>query len=149
MAALAMIQGFLEGGESKMASKIGVVPVTNPEGGDNRAAQKQDPPISLSQEGSRLSPDGPHVPLNSSGPCLDLMIDERVAALLEERNRLPRFGDEGQATVDGIDRLLGEYTNRKIHSWKLIDEVVKKLTRYEIERREQTRLPFPSPRARR
>ena len=29
-----------------MASKIGVVPVTNPEGGDNRAAQKQDPPIS-------------------------------------------------------------------------------------------------------
>ena len=38
-----------------MASKIGVVPVTNPEGGDNRAAQKQDPPISLSQEGSRLS----------------------------------------------------------------------------------------------
>ena len=61
----------------------------------------------------------------------------------------PRFGDEGQATVDGIDRLLGEYTNRKIHSWKLIDEVVKKLTRYEIERREQARLPFPSPRARR
>ena len=44
-----------------MASKIGVVPVTNPEGGDNRAAQKQDPPISLSQEGSRLSRTVPHV----------------------------------------------------------------------------------------
>ncbi len=131
-----------------MASKIGVVPVTNPEGGDNRAAQKQDPPISLSQEGSRLSRTV-LTSIEQLRTLLDLMIDERVAALLEERNRLPRFGDEGQATVDGIDRLLGEYTNRKIHSWKLIDEVVKKLTRYEIERREQTRLPFPSPRARR
>ncbi len=131
-----------------MASKIGVVPVTNPEGGDNRAAQKQDPPISLSQEGSRLSRTV-LTSIEQLRTLLDLMIDERVAELLEERNRLPRFGDEGQATVDGIDRLLGEYTNRKIHSWKLIDEVVKKLTRYEIERREQARLPFPSPRARR
>ncbi len=131
-----------------MASKIGVVPVTNPEGGDNRAAQKQDPPISLSQEGSRLSRTV-LTSIEQLRTLLDLMIDERVAELLEERNRLPRFGDEGQASVDGIDRLLGEYTNRKIHSWKLIDEVVKELTRYEIERREQARLPFPSPRARR
>ena len=74
---------------------------------------------------------------------LDLMIDERVAELLEERNRLPRFGDDAKFGFESIDRQLGDYTNRKIQSWKLIDEVVKELTRYEIERREQASLPFP------
>ena len=125
-----------------MSSNIGVAPTGQQNGGDSTKKKKQERSISLSQDGSRLS-QTVIASVEQLRTLLDLMIDERVAELLEERNRLPRFGDDTTFGFENIDRLLGEYTNRKIQSWKFIDEVVKELTRYEIERREQASLPFP------
>ena len=125
-----------------MSSKTGVALAGEQNGGDSTKEKKQERSISLSQDGSRLS-QTVIASVEQLRTLLDLMIDERVAELLEERNRLPRFGDNTKFGFENIDRELGEYTNRKIQSWKLIDEVVKELTRYEIERREQASLPFP------
>jgi len=125
-----------------MSSNTGVAPTGQQNGGDSTKKKKQERSISLSQDGSRLS-QTVIASVEQLRTLLDLMIDERVAELLEERNRLPRFGDDVKFGFENIDRLLGEYTNRKIQSWKFIDEVVKELTRYEIERREQASLPFP------
>lgn len=125
-----------------MSSNTGVAPTGEQNGGDSTKETKPERSITLSQDGSRLS-QAVIASVEQLRTLLDLMIDERVADLLEERNRLPRFGDSAKTGFENIDRLLGEYTNRKIQSWKLIDEVVKELTRYEIERREQASLPFP------
>ena len=125
-----------------MSSNIGVAPDGKQNGGDSTKETKQERTISLSQDGSRLS-QAVIASVEQLRTLLDLMIDERVAELLEERNRLPRFGDNAKFGFANIDQQLGDYTTRKIQSWKLIDEVVKELTRYEIERREQARLPFP------
>ena len=112
-------------------------------GGDSTKETKQERSISPSQDGSRLS-QTVIASVEQLRTLLDLMIDERVAELLEERNRLPRFVDNAKFGFANIDKQLGDYTNRKIQSWKLIDEVVRELTRYEIERREQASLPFPA-----
>jgi len=125
-----------------MSSNTGVAPIGEQNGGDSTKEKKQERSISLSQDGSRLS-QTVIASVEQLRKLLDLMIDERVAELLEERNRQPRFGDNAKVGFGNIDRQLGEYTNRTIQSWKLIDEVVKELTRYEIERREQASLPFP------
>ena len=122
-----------------LTSTIGVAPGSGRGNTHPRTAKKKENSISLTQEGSRLS----RTVLSSVEQLrtlLDLMIDERVAELLEERNRLPRFAEESyKHSLENIDRLLSEYTDRKIHSWKLIDGVVEELTRYEIERREPAR----------
>ena len=128
-----------------MSSNTGVAPDGKQNGGDSTKETKQERTISLSQDGSRLS-QAMIASVEQLRTLLDLMIDERVAELLEERNRLPRFGDNAKFGFANIDQQLGDYTTRKIQSWKLIDEVVKELTRYEIERREQASLPFPGPR---
>ena len=117
-----------------MSSNTGVAPTGQQNGGDSTKKKKQERSISLSQDGSRLS-QTVIASVEQLRTLLDLMIDVR--------NRLPRFGDDVKFGFENIDRLLGEYTNRKIQSWKFIDEVVKELTRYEIERREQASLPFP------
>ena len=125
-----------------MFSNMGVVSAGKQNGGDSTKEAKPERSISLSQDGSRLS-QAVIASVEQLRTLLDLMIDERVAELLEERNRLPRFGDNAKFGFANIDQQLGHYTKRKIQSWKLIDEVVKELTRYEIERREQSSLPFP------
>ena len=124
-----------------MSSSIGVAPAGKQTGGDSTKEKKPERSISLSQDGSRLS-QAVIASVEQLRTLLDLMIDERVAELLEARNRLPRFGDNAKFGFANIDEQLGDYTGRKIQSWKLIDEVVKELTRYEIERREQASLPF-------
>ncbi len=124
-----------------MSSNSGVAPAGKQNGGDSTKETKQKRSISLSQDGSRLS-QAVIASVEQLRTLLDLMIDERVAELLEQRNRLPRFGDSAKLGLANIDQQLGDYTSRKVQSWKLIDEVVKELTRYEIERREHARLPF-------
>ena len=125
-----------------MSSKTGVAPSGESDGGDSPRERKTEPSISLSQHGSRLS-QTVIASVEQLRTLLDLMIDERVAELLEERNRLPRFGQDTRLGFENIDRLLSEYTGRKIQSWKLIDKVARELMRYEIERREHRGLPFP------
>ena len=125
-----------------MSSNMGVASAGKQNGGDSTKEAKPERSISLSQDGSRLS-QAVIASVEQLRTLLDLMIDERVAELLEERNRLPRFGDNAKLGFANIDQQLGHYTKRTIQSWKLIDEVVKELTRYEIERREQASLPFP------
>ena len=97
--------------------------------------------ISIANDGSDLS----RTVLSSVEELrtvLDLMIDERVAELLEERNRLPKSGDPAYLQrVQHIDQQLTDYTSRKIQSWKLIDQVVVELTNYELTLREEQ----PSP----
>ena len=129
-----------------MSSNTGVAPAGKQSGGDSTKETKQERSISLSQDGSRLS-QAVIASVEQLRTLLDLMIDERVAELLEERNQLPRFGDNAKLGFANIDQQLGDYRSRKIQSWKLIDEVVKELTRYEMERREQASLPFPGGKA--
>ena len=66
-----------------MSSKSGVAPTDNQNGGDSTTEQQQERPISLSQEGSRLS-QTVLASVEQLRTLLDLMIDERVAELLEE-----------------------------------------------------------------
>ena len=74
-----------------MSSNTGVAPIGEQNGGDSTKEKKQERSISLSQDGSRLS-QTVIASVEQLRTLLDLMIDERVAELLEERNRMPRFG---------------------------------------------------------
>ena len=94
-----------------MSSRTGVDLAANLNGSDAGDTQKQQASIALLQKGSRLSRTV-LTSIEQLRTLLDFMIDERVAELLEEQNRLPRFGDEDQSRVDSIDRQLGKYTNQ-------------------------------------
>ena len=100
-----------------MSSNMGVASVGKQNGGDSSKEVKPERSISLSQDGSRLS-QAVIASVEQLRTLLDLMIDERVAELLEERNRLPRFGDNAKFGFDNIDQQLGHYTKRKILSAK-------------------------------
>ena len=124
-----------------MSSNSGVAPAARQNGGDSTKETRLKRSVSLAQEGSRLS-QAVIGSVEQLRTLLDLMIDERVSELLEQRNRLPRFGDEAKCGLANIDQQLSDYTNRKVQSWQLIDEVVRELKRYEVERREHASLPF-------
>ena len=107
-------------------TNTGVAPTGEQNGGDFTKEKKQEGSISLSRDGSRLS-HSVIASVEQLRTMLDLMIDEQVAELLEKRNRLPRFDDDAKFGFEGIDRQLGQCTNRRIQSGKLVDEVVKEL----------------------